>query len=166
MIDKVTVAQAFEVAIATERAAERLFQGLEAKFAHHEDVATFWKQYALDEAKHAKWLEGLKARLTTEQLSGPVDAHTVELLQAVAGFSVEKALLGVKNLEDAYQLVNDIENGETNAIFQFLLDNFETDVQMRDFLLAQLNKHITKLSIDLPVQYKGILSRKAIQALE
>jgi hypothetical protein len=78
---------------------------------------------------------------------------------------VEKALPGVKNLEDAYQLVNDIENGETNAIFQFLLDNFETDVQMRDFLLAQLNKHITRLSIDLPVQYKGILSRKAIQAL-
>jgi hypothetical protein len=165
-MNDVTVAQAFEVAIATERAAERLFQGLEAKFAHHEDVATFWKQYALDEAKHAKWLEGLKARLTTEQLSGPVDAHTVELLQAVAGFSVEKALLGVKNLEDAYQLVNDIENGETNAIFQFLLDNFETDVQMRDFLRVQLNKHITKLSIDLPVQYKGILSRKAIQALE
>jgi hypothetical protein len=90
----------------------------------------------------------------------------VELLQAVAGFSVEKALLGVKNLEDAYQLVNDIENGETNAIFQFLLDNFEADVQMRDFLRAQLNKHIAKLSIDLPVQYKGILSRKAIQALE
>jgi hypothetical protein len=74
MMNKVTVAQAFEVAIATERAAERLFQGLEAKFAHHEDVATFWKQYALDEAKHAKWLDGLKARLTTEQLSRPVDA--------------------------------------------------------------------------------------------
>jgi Rubrerythrin len=165
-MDKVTVAQAFEVAIATERATERLFRGLETKFAHHEDVATFWKQYALDEAKHAEWLEGLKTRLTTEQLSRLVDAHTVGLLQAVTGFSVEKALLGVKNLEDAYQLVNDIENGETNAIFQFLLDNFETDEPMRDFLRAQLNKHIVRLSIDLPVQYKGIQSRKAIQALE
>ena len=100
------------------------------------------------------------------QLSRLVDAHTVELLQAVNGFSVEKALLGVKNLEDAYQLVNDLENGETNAIFQFLLDNFETDVQIRDFLRAQLNQHISRLSIDLPVQYKGILARKAIQASE
>jgi hypothetical protein len=72
----------------------------------------------------------------------------------------------VKNLEDAYQLVNDIENGETNAIFQFLLNNFEADVQMCDFLQMQLNKHIAKLSIDLPTQYKGVLSRKAIQALE
>jgi hypothetical protein len=165
-MNDITVAQAFEVAIAAEKAAERLFQGLEAKIAHHEDVATFWKQYALDEAKHAEWLEGLKARLTTEQLSRLVDAHTVELLQTVSGISVEKALLGVKNLEDAYQLVNDIENGETNAIFQFLLDNFEADVQMRDFLQAQLNKHIARLSTDLPVQYKGTLSREAIRALE
>ncbi len=165
-MDKVTVAQAFEVAIATEKAAERLFQGLEAKFAHHEDVATFWKQYTLDEAQHAEWLEGLKARLTTEQLSGLIDAHTVGLLQTVAGFSVEKALIGVKNLEDAYQLVNEIESGETNAIFQFLFDNFETDVQVQDFLRAQLSEHIARLSLDFPVQYRVTISRKAIQALE
>ncbi|MGB8213932.1 MAG: ferritin family protein [Anaerolineales bacterium] len=165
-MDNVTVVQAFEVAIAAERAAEKLFQGLEAKFAHYAEVATFWKQYALDETKHAEWLEGLKARLTPEQLSRPVDAHTVELLQAVTGFSVEKALLGVKNLEDAYQLVNEVENGETNAIFQFLLNNFEADTQMREFLRAQLDKHIARLSIDLPTQYKGILARQAIQTLE
>jgi hypothetical protein len=165
-MDKVTAAQAFEVAIAAEKAAEKLFRGLETKFARHEDVAAFWRQYALDEVQHAKWLEDLKARQTAEQLTSLVDAHTVELLQAVTSISVEKALLGVKNLEDAYQLVNDIENGETNAIFQFLLDNFEADEQMQVFLRAQLNKHIAKLSIDLPIQYKGALSRKAIQALE
>ncbi len=165
-MEEITVAQAFEVAISAERAAQKLFQGLEAKFAHQEDVATFWKQYADDEAKHAEWLEGLEVRLTAEQLSGLVDAHTVELLQAVTELSVEKALFGVKDLEDAYQLVNNIESGETNAIFQFLLNNFEADVQMRDFLRIQLNKHIAKLSIGLPAQYKGILSRKAIQALK
>jgi hypothetical protein len=165
-MENVTVAQAFEVAISAERAAEKLFHGLEAKFAHHQEVAAFWRQYAYEEEKHAEWLEGLKARLTTEQLSGLVEPHTVELLQAVTKLSVEEALLGVKDLEDAYQLVNDIENGETNAIFQFLLNNFEADVQMREFLRMQLNKHIAKLSIDLPAQYKGVLSRKAIRTLE
>jgi rubrerythrin len=165
-MENVTVAQAFEVAISAEKAAEKLFQGLEAKFANHQDVAAFWEQFASDEAKHAEWLEGLKARLTAEQLSRLVEPHTVELLQAVTKLSVEKALLGVKNLEDAYQLVNDIENGETNAIFQFLLNNFEADVQLREFVRTQLNEHIAKLSTDLPVQYKGVLSRKAIQALE
>jgi rubrerythrin len=94
-MENVTVAQAFEVAISAEKAAEKLFQGLEAKFANHQDVAAFWKQYASDEAKHAEWLEGLQARLTTEQLSGLVEPHTVKLLQAVTKLSVEKALLKV-----------------------------------------------------------------------
>lgn len=163
-MDNVTVTRAFEIAISAERAAQQLFQGLEAKFAHYQDVAAFWGQYADDELKHAEWLENLQARLTTEQLSGLVDNHTVELLQAVTDLSVEKALRGVKDLEDAYQLVNDIESGETNAIFQFLLNNFETDEQMRDFLRMQLTKHVSKLSIDLPVQYKGTLARRAIRA--
>lgn len=162
----VTIAQAFDVAISAERAAEMLFQGLAAKFAPYQDVAAFWKQYADEEVKHAEWLEGLKAKLTTEQLSSSVDAHTVGLLRAVTDFSVEKALGGVKDLEDAYQLVNEIENGETNAILQFLLDHFEADVPMHEFLRAQLNKHIARLSTDLPVPYKGVLSRKAIRALE
>ena len=165
-MDPVTVAQAFEVAISAERAAQQLFQGLEAKFAHCEDVAAFWKQYAYEEEKHAEWLADLKTRLTAEQLSEMLDNSTMKLLQAVTGISVEKALQGVRDLEDAYQLVNDIESGETNAIFQFLLNNFEADGQMRDFLRMQLNKHISKLSIDLPAQYKGILARKSIRALE
>jgi rubrerythrin len=165
-MDNVTVARAFEIAISAERAAQQLFQGLEAKFAHYQDVAVFWRQYADDESKHAEWLEDLRARLTAEQLSGLVDDHTVGLLQAVTELSVQKALLGVRDLEDAYQLVNDIESGETNAIFQFLLNNFETDEQMRDFLRMQLTKHISKLSIDLPAQYKGTLARQAIRARE
>lgn len=164
-MDDVNVSRAIEVAIAAERAAESLFLGLEAKFAHHEDVAMFWSEYALEEAKHAEWLEGVKARLTKDQLSRQVDSHTVGLLQAVTEFSVKKSLLGVKNLEDAYQLVNDIENGETCAIFQFLLNNFEADVQTKDFLRTQLSKHIARISVDLPEQYKDVLVRMGIRAL-
>ncbi len=166
MIGEVTVAQAFDVAVAAERAAESLFQGLEAKFAQYPDVAAFWKQYASEEAAHAKWLEDLRARLTRLQLSEPVDSHTIGLLRTVAGFSVAQALLGVKNLEDAYELVSNIEYGETNAVFQFLLNHFEKDKQLREFLQAQLNKHIMRISIDFPVKYAGVQTRRAIQALE
>jgi rubrerythrin len=160
-----TVAQAFTVAIGAEKAAEKMYQGLEAKFANHADIVTFWEQYASDEAGHAKALEGMLARLTPAQLSTPVDAQTVGALQVLAGFSVEKALHGVKNLEDAHQLVSEVESGETNAIFEFLL-MFEKDEQLREFLRAQLNKHITRLTDGIPARYKGVLYRKAIQALE
>ena len=161
-MNDVTIAQAFEIAIATEKAAERLFLGLETKFAYREDLAMFWKQHALDEADHAKWLEGLKAKLTEQQLSQPVEDRIVEMLQVVSGYSIEKALQGVRNLEDAYQLVNDIESGETNAIFEFLLNNFEKDDQMRDFLRAQLTHHMNRLSLELPEAYRGNETRRAI----
>lgn len=161
-----TIGQVFETAIAAERAAEQLFLGLEAKFSAHEELAIFWRGYAADEVSHAQWLEELRARLTPEKLGGLADSGTMNLLHAVAGFSVEKALGGVKDLEDAYQLVSEVESAETNAIFGFLVDNFEADEQVRGFLRSQLNSHVAKLMIDLPAQYRGTGARRAIRAAE
>jgi hypothetical protein len=159
-----TLGDALKIAIAAENAAARLFHGLEMKFAAYEDVALFWRGYQTDELKHAEWLAALMAKTNPQQLTEPADAHTVELMQAVSGISIEKVLAGVHDLEDAYQLVTDVENGETNAIFQFLLNHFETDRSLREFIQNQLNKHIAKLALELPSQYKGIMARRAILA--
>jgi rubrerythrin len=163
-MSNITVKEAFEAAIGAEKAAEELFHGLEAKFNHNKEVSQLWKEYAEEEAMHAKWLEGLKAKLSEDELSNFVDEHTVQLLEGVARISVEKALENIHDLEDAYELVNEIENGETNAIFRFLLDNFETDEKMRDFLRKQLNEHVGKLNLDLPPQYRGITARRKVKA--
>ena len=162
---QVTMQDAFEVAIATEKAAQTLFQGLEAKFANHEDLAVLWQHFAEDESHHATWLSDLRSRLTAEQLAQQVDTETIVLLQAMSKISVEKALTGVQDLDDAYNLVNELENGETNAIFQFLLNNFEMDLKLRDFLRNQLNMHIARLETDLPSVYKSRMTRQAVQAL-
>ncbi len=161
-----TVAQVFEAAIGAEKAAEALFRGLQTKFAQHKTVAQFWGQYANEETQHARWLEGLRGRLDAETLAGKVDENTEHLLRAVADFSVEKALQGVHNLEEAYQLVHHLENAETNAIFQFLLDNFEPEEEMQVFLRMQLEKHVTKLTLGFPLQYRGTPARQAVKALE
>ncbi len=159
-----TLDETFHAAIAAERAAETLFRGLQTRFAAHPAVAAFWDDYAQDEQRHAAWLEELYARMDAPRLAEPVDQHTAALVKAVAGFSVEKALAGVTDLEDAYQLVNEIENAETNAIFQFLMNNFEPDEEMKVFLRAQLQKHIAKLALELPQQYRGVMARKAVKA--
>jgi hypothetical protein len=154
----ITVEEAFE-------AAKEFFHGLEAKFSHYEDASQLWKEYAEDEAMHTKWLEVLKAKLSEDELSYFVDDHTVQLLEVVARISVEKALENIHDLDDVYELVNEIENGETNAIFRFLLDNFETDEKMRDFLRKQLNEHVGKLASDLPPQYRGATTRRKVKAV-
>jgi hypothetical protein len=166
MTNEKTIAQAFEVAIDAEDASQRLFLGLEAKFAHHAALAAFWRQYAHEETEHAAWLSNMRARLNAAQLSQPVDAQTVRVLQTISGFSVVKALQRVRNLEDAYQLVSDMENGETNAIFKFLVDNFEKDERLRAFLRAQLIDHIARLVEGFPEQYKGSLARRAIETID
>ena len=120
----------------------------------------------MEEARHAEWLRDLENRLTPEQLAAPANDHTVALMEAVNQFSLENALGKVKDMEDAYQLVMDLENGETNAIFQFLLTNFETDERIRDFIRAQLNQHIARLSTELPTGYKSIMMRRTIKAVE
>ena len=124
---QMTVEQAFMVAIEVERKAEQLYHSLSAKFVHHPDVADFWNIFAADEAKHVEWLEKTRSKMRIDQLAVAVDEETTVQLETARRFSAEKALQGVKNLEDAYILVNDIENGETNAIFKFLLNNFEAD---------------------------------------
>ena len=161
----VTIEEAFEAAIGAEKAAEDFFHGLEAKFNHNNEVSQLWQQYAEDEAMHAKWLEALKEKLGQEELSNLVDEDTMQLLDSVAKISVEKTLRKIHDLEDAYEIVNEIENGETNAIFRFLIDNFEADEKMRDFLREQLNEHVGRQSIDLPPQYRGATARRKIKAL-
>jgi hypothetical protein len=166
MENTMTVGQVFEVAIAAERAVERLFHGLEAKFAPHPDLAQFWRQFALEEDKHARWLISASARLSPEQLAAPVAADTAAAVRQTATFSVEQALGNVKNLEDAYELVTELESGETNAIFRFLLDHFEPDEQTANFIRAQLSSHMVKMSTDLPAQYRTGASHRTVKALD
>ena len=160
------ILQAFKVAIHAEHTAEKLYLGLEKKFAQRTEIASFWRKYAQEEAQHAKWLENLEANTTTDELASPVDQHTVALMKSVTQFPLDYALENVKDLEDAYQLVMELENGETNAIFQFLLNHFEPDARIRDFISAQLNRHIARLSNEFPSNYRSIIIRRNIKAAE
>jgi hypothetical protein len=90
----------------------------------------------------------------------------MEKAHGVLRFSVEDALKGVRNLEDAYQLVNELENSETNAIFEFLIANFAEDQKTQAFLRSQLRDHVGKLMIDFPVQFKQADVRREIGALD
>ena len=119
-----TLADLFALAIAAEESAETLYRGLAIKFSRYADVADFWRQYAAEESGHALWLMRLRDRLDTEQLATPADPFALENVYRALHMSVETALAQIQNLEDAYQLVNDIESSETNAVFSFLVTNF------------------------------------------
>jgi rubrerythrin len=158
------IRQGITEAIQAEKASENLYHGLEQKFTAEPEVAAFWRQFAEEEANHIKWLENLTGRLSESDLEKAVETQTQDLFYEVRLFSWENALDNIHNLADAFEAVNDLENGETNAVFRFLIDNFEVDKSIRDFLLAQLTTHISRLSTNLPPAFRDILTRQATKA--
>lgn len=166
MPNEATVAELFDLAIAAEKAAEALYRGLEAKFAHHQEVADFWGKYAAEEAGHAKWLERLRDTSGPGQLSALADPHILKDARKVLQFSVENRLREIKNLEDAYQLAHELESSETNAIFEFLITNFASDEETQSFLRSQLKEHIAMLTVGFPTQFQSAVRRREIRAQE
>ena len=164
MTDQVTNGGLFELAIAAEEAAEELYRRLEAGFAHHEDAAAFWRLYAAEEAAHAHWLVRIRDILSPEQLAAPADPQILMSARKALDFSVDSALKGSENLEEAYQLVSEIENSETNAVFEFLIGGFSTIPEVQSFLRAQLRDHIGRIMVEFPERFGDIGARRAIRA--
>jgi rubrerythrin len=158
-----TLARLLDMAITAERAAEELYHTLEAKFAHHPEVADFWREYAGEETMHAEWLKRLRDSLTPEQLAEAADSNALDEAHRALKIPVEKRLKNVHNLEDAYQLVSDLENSETNAVFDFLITHFAEDAKTQAFLRSQLKDHIGKLAIDFPIQFRLNAVRRGIK---
>jgi rubrerythrin len=159
-----TVEEAINETIQTERAAEKFYLGLVVKFIDQPDLAQFWKEFAQDETDHIEWLIKFKNRLSKRKLKKMVDRQTKNLINMGYLFSAEKALEEVENFANAFEIVIDLENGETNAFFHFLMENFEVDKHIQDFLVAQLEEHISRLSTNLPLAYRNFMSRQAIKA--
>jgi len=69
--------------------------------------------------------------------------------------------------EDAYQLATELENSETNTIFEFMIMNFSTDElsKSQKFLRIQLNKHLAGLETGLPSQYSSSIARRNLTVL-
>ncbi len=159
-----TVNDLFEYAIALEKAAESLYLAFEKMFSQDPEVAAFWHRYADEEDGHALYLENVRAGLDADRLSQPADPGMLEkVLHCIAQASSVK-LDEIENLDDAYQLAVELENSETNAVFEFMIVNFSTDelAKAHKFLRTQLSTHIGRLDNEFP--YMSRLARQHILA--
>jgi rubrerythrin len=166
MSNQATISELFDLAMDAEKAAGKLYRGLEAKFAHYPEVAGFWKRYAAEEAEHVLWLERLRDRLSQEELSAPADSRALENARAALQFSVEDALGEIENLQDGYHAANELENSEMNAVFEFLITHFSYDEETQAFLKAQLKDHVTRLMTGFPAHFQSAMMRSSVDALD
>jgi rubrerythrin len=159
-----TVFDLFALAIAAEEAAEALYEGLAGMFAENADVADFWKQYAAEERGHAKWLLCMRDNLSAEKLAASASVEILERAHRALRMPVEQSLVRIENLQDAYELVSDVENSETNAVFEFILEHYPIDDEVLSFLQKQLDQHVSRLIFSFPGRYGSANARLQVRA--
>ncbi|MFZ6030009.1 MAG: ferritin family protein [Chloroflexota bacterium] len=159
-----TVADLFTSAIALENAAEALYRQLAEMFAGHPEVAAFWKHYADEEKGHGAYLARIRDGVPERRLAAPADANMMRNARKCL-HDISQAPIGhIANLEQAYQLAVELENSETNTIFEFVIVNFSTDelAKSHKFLRAQLHNHIAKLEEAFPQGYRDSFRRREV----
>ncbi|MBN2502862.1 MAG: hypothetical protein JXB38_18930 [Anaerolineales bacterium] len=161
-----TAENLFERAIELEEAAETLYKRLAEMFSDHPEVARFWKHYADEERGHASYLRRIRARVDAERLAAPAESDLFEKARYCFESASPQRLKKIITLEDAYQLAVELENSETNTIFEFMIVNFSTDelAQSHRFLRTQLSTHIARLQNDFPAQYRSQMARQKVLA--
>ncbi len=164
MTDRNSIQTLFGYAIAAENYAEALYLQFERMFVADPLVAAFWHRYATEERGHARWLEGVLAKLPEETRSAPADLGMLETARHVIATPLDKALAEIETLEDAYQLAHELESSEVNTIFEFLLTTFASDAQATQFARTQLSDHAARLSQEFPALYASASSRRLFRA--
>ena len=161
-----TIGDLIELAIALERFNEAYYRGLQETFSHAPDVREFWQAYADEEDGHARWLEQLRERVKDKLATRLEHPHLVEAAQRLLKITPEEHLSQVSNLEGGYQLAVELENSETNTIFEFLILNYSLTAQAANFLQTQLHSHIKRLMDEFPPDFRSRARRLAVQARE
>ncbi|MGC9356989.1 MAG: ferritin family protein [Anaerolineae bacterium] len=161
-----TVAQLFELAIHAEYLFEEMYEGLARKFGHYPEVADFWTVMSREERGHAHALKQIRDDLEAAQLQAPADPEVFAQAQAAQQIVVEDTLARITNLQQAYEIVSAYENGETNAVFEFLITRFSVEPGVSEFLRKQLGEHLMHLMRDFPEPFTTTARRRDVEALD
>jgi rubrerythrin len=151
------------LAIQSERALERLYRNLSDGFASIPEVSDFWSSYAAEEAGHAHWLETLRDKTDEDRLNQYTDPEILRLAEGSLSTPMDVLLHKVSDLQEAFDLANELEHAETNMVFEFLITNFSRNKETESFLRSQLRDHVLRLENGFPLEYQDPVVRRSVQ---
>jgi hypothetical protein len=155
----------FESGIAIEDLQREFYKILSEKFAHHQEIADFWKGMEDDELHHASLLESIRGSLPYDRIEAKVGPSIILAAYEVLKTTAKERAGSITNLNNAYKLVNDQENSSLNTIYNFLVVGFSRSDDVLRFALAELERHVQKLA-DFPQTFGDAEWRKSIKIKE
>ncbi len=140
-----SVGDLMDLLFQAETAAQTLYLQLMEAFAYEPEAAEVWWKMGADEAAHIRLLEQIRASLPSERLLEPADPLWLEQARAAARFSPEQILARIHTLEDGYQEAHALENGEINAVFEFVMTEYFPKPLRAGFVRNMLREHVNRL---------------------
>jgi hypothetical protein len=114
---------------------------------------------------HAQALQNLQDQLSAEKLSELTDVGMMNAARCSLQAGQEVTATEITDLQMAYELASELESGETNAMFEFLITHFSQDKKTQVFLRSQLRDHVAKLMLEFPERFGEAVLRKEIKAI-
>lgn len=159
---KTTFKEIFENAIEIEKSAGQLYVKFAKMFSSFPKAAEFWKEMNKDELDHAKWLIEIKESLSDKELSSYPDYNLILKVHNINKLLDEYSAKNIDNLDDAYELANEIESSEVNNLFSLLAHKFISSEEKRRILLSEITEHQMKI-MDFPKDFGDKILREEIK---
>ncbi|MCX8067311.1 MAG: hypothetical protein N3B68_05760 [Anaerolineae bacterium] len=142
-----TVGELLDLTLRAEREALKFYEELARRFAHVPRVTSFWQEMAEDEREHIRLVELAASGLTPEQLAEPTDSRMLHMARNAILFSAQAALDRIQNLNDAYEAASDLEYGEVNVVFQFIVLHYLDDKIREQLAEHYAERHLRRLRL-------------------
>jgi len=153
----------FQSAIEIEKTAGKIYEKIAELFSDFPKIVDFWKGMSKDESDHAKWLLEIKESISEEELSSSPEYELILKVHSIKKLLDECSKKKVDNLDDAYELANDVESSGVNNLFRLFTHKFVSSEDKKKFTLSKVTQHQLRI-MDFPDNFGDKVLRREIKA--
>jgi len=140
-----TIERLFELAIELEYKTADIYERFSTLFQHIPELPAFWQGLHDDEIQHVITLQNVRKSLTFEQLLVCPPTEFRESVMKIQRIISKDVFESINNLNDAYELANELEFFKTNTIFNFLTSKIIPSGKSVEIDYSGIVKHQQKL---------------------
>lgn len=156
-----TLAEFFQSGIEIEQKVADIYTAISRMFDHVPDVAAFWEKMAEDEREHVKAITEIRDSLSAEQMASPCSEEQWKSIERTKRYLGGDLTRDILNLDDAYELANEIEDHEVMIVFQVIAIEL-VPKPVRDELIAlKIKEHLSRID-SFEKDFGGAVWRKTI----
>ena len=158
-----TAGDIFDLSIAIEKEMVAFYCRLRQLFGNLPVIRDFWEEMRDEEIEHILQLRQLKESLSDQQIADPVDPARFEKILRTLRELKKTADEPIDDLDQAYELAHEWENGEINRIFLFLAEKYIGDKARMKIAEEMIDNHLERLMEFIP-RYQTAADREGVRA--